>query len=49
MCMGYDGSVFQATFEAFSEVFGEEETKGMVTRNPNLLAVSRPLPLATHP
>ena len=38
-CLGYDGSVFQATFEAFSEVFGEEETKGMVTRNPNLLAV----------
>ncbi|CAM9820652.1 unnamed protein product [Ectocarpus fasciculatus] len=38
-CLGYDGSVFQATFEAFTEVFGEEETKGMVTRNPNLLAV----------
>ena len=38
-CLGYDGSVFQATYEAFSEVFGEEETKGMVTRNPNLLAV----------
>lgn len=38
-CLGYDGSVFQATFEAFSEVFGEEEAKGMVTRNPNLLAV----------
>lgn len=38
-CLGYDGSLFQATFEAFSEVFGEEETRGMVTRNPNLLAV----------
>ncbi|CAM9636982.1 unnamed protein product [Ectocarpus sp. 12 AP-2014] len=38
-CLGYDGSVFRATFEAFTEVFGEEETKGMVTRNPNLLAV----------
>ncbi|CAB1109995.1 unnamed protein product [Ectocarpus sp. CCAP 1310/34] len=29
-CLGYDGSVFRATFEAFSEVFGEEETKGCV-------------------
>ncbi|CAN0437640.1 unnamed protein product [Ectocarpus sp. 8 AP-2014] len=34
-CLGYDGSVFQATFEAFTEVFGEEETKGCVCRMPH--------------
>lgn len=37
--LGFDPSLFLETFEAFSEVFGAEETKGMVTRNPNLLAV----------
>ena len=38
-CLGYDSSTFRATFEAFAEVFSPEDTKGMVTRNPNLLAV----------
>lgn len=38
-CLGFDPSIFRATFEAFSEVFTAEDTKGMVTRNPNLLAV----------
>lgn len=37
--LGFDPSLFRETFEAFTEVFGAEETKGMVTRNPNLLAV----------
>lgn len=38
-CLGYDPTNFQATFEAFSGVFTPEDTKGMVTRNPNLLSV----------
>lgn len=38
-CLAYDSSIFRETFEAFCEKFDPEDTKGMVTRNPNLLAV----------
>mmetsp|Transcript_48491 Transcript_48491/g.146288 ORF Transcript_48491/g.146288 Transcript_48491/m.146288 type:complete len:234 (-) Transcript_48491:537-1238(-) len=31
---------FGPTFRAWSGIFGEEETRGMVARNPNLLAVT---------
>ncbi|CAM9858501.1 unnamed protein product [Discosporangium mesarthrocarpum] len=37
--LGYGTENMKPSFDAFSETFGVEETKGMVTRNPNLLAV----------
>lgn len=38
-CLFYNTAYMKPAFDAFAENFGEEETKGMVMRNPNLLAV----------
>jgi hypothetical protein len=39
ICMSFNSQAFPATFAIWSEIFGEEETKDMVSRNPGLLAV----------
>eukprot|EP00975_Prorocentrum_lima_P004550 985355-Prorocentrum_lima.AAC.1 len=38
-CLAFDPSNFQGTYDVFCETFGEDKAKGMVRRNPNLLAV----------
>ena len=39
ICLAFDSSNFQATRDAWTEVFGLEATQEMVARNPGLLAV----------
>ena len=39
VCMSFDSKAFAATFAIWKDIFGEEETKDMVSRNPGLLAV----------
>lgn len=39
VCMSFDPNAFAATFAIWKDIFGEEETKDMVSRNPGLLAV----------
>jgi len=39
VCMTFDSKAFAATFAIWKDIFGEEETKNMVSRNPGLLAV----------
>lgn len=38
-CLGFDSANFAPTFAIWAEIFGEEETKDMVSRNPGLLAI----------
>ena len=38
-CLTFDKNGFAPSFTIWSEIFGEEETKKMVSRNPGLLAV----------
>lgn len=38
--LAFDFKNFDGSLSAFSELFGEEEAKGMVIRNPSLLAVN---------
>merc|ERR1712151_1414880 len=38
--LAFDYKNFDGALSAFSEIFGEEEAKGMVVRNPSLLAVN---------
>eukprot|EP00591_Stephanopyxis_turris_P001774 CAMPEP_0195517692 /NCGR_PEP_ID=MMETSP0794_2-20130614/11322_1 /TAXON_ID=515487 /ORGANISM="Stephanopyxis turris, Strain CCMP 815" /LENGTH=190 /DNA_ID=CAMNT_0040646549 /DNA_START=141 /DNA_END=713 /DNA_ORIENTATION=+ len=37
--LAFEKKYFLPSFKAFAEIFGEEEAKGMVQRNPGLLAV----------
>ena len=39
ICLAFDKSSFSPSLKAFQELFGDEEAKAMVTRNPGLLAV----------
>lgn len=39
ICMSFQSSAFPATFATWSEIFGEEKSMDMVSRNPGLLAV----------
>lgn len=39
LCLAFDKSVFGPSLREWSQVFGEEEAKEMVRRNPGLLAV----------
>ncbi|KAG7348424.1 hypothetical protein IV203_017129 [Nitzschia inconspicua] len=39
ICLAFDKTQFKDSFAAWSGIFGEEETKEMVLRNPGLLAV----------
>lgn len=39
LALAFDKDCVAPSFQAFSEIFGEEEAKGMVLRNPGLLAV----------
>mmetsp|Transcript_3297 Transcript_3297/g.8318 ORF Transcript_3297/g.8318 Transcript_3297/m.8318 type:complete len:185 (+) Transcript_3297:3-557(+) len=41
-CIIWNPQNFKPSLDAFSEIFGEEEAKAMVMRNPNLLSVPRP-------
>jgi hypothetical protein len=40
ICLAFDQKIFAANLKGFSEVFGLEESKDMVRRNPGLLAVT---------
>mmetsp|Transcript_16637 Transcript_16637/g.45772 ORF Transcript_16637/g.45772 Transcript_16637/m.45772 type:complete len:225 (-) Transcript_16637:393-1067(-) len=39
ICLSFDPDAFSGTFDIWSEIFGEEETQDMVSRNPGLLAI----------
>jgi hypothetical protein len=39
ICLTFDTNQFSKTFAVWSEIYGAEKTKGMVSRNPGLLAV----------
>jgi len=39
LCLSFDTKIFSETFQVWSEIYGEEEAKNMVSRNPGLLAV----------
>lgn len=39
ICLAFDKKQFAGTYKEWSGIFGEEETKDMVLRNPGLLAV----------
>lgn len=39
VCLTFDSKGIAGTFEIWGEIFGEEETKEMVARNPGLLAI----------
>lgn len=38
-CLGFDKNNFAPTFAIWAEIFGEQETLDMVSRNPGLLAI----------
>ena len=39
VCLSFERSWFKPSLESYSEIFGKEEAKAMVARNPGLLAV----------